>query len=185
MYARPLETWSINQWTASLAYFHVFPIPVSFIFANIRIFGNFCCFKLSSVWSLRKVTKLGENTRWEKKKNAVFIFWGEEFCCFWIFFVLNYYCYLFIPKQPISIFFLFSHDGFWFFVDLVSARRSALGLKVSLVFIHVIYVGILFLFYGDLIEKTKREPWYVKFSQFFLSDKSPMAKKWSGFCAEL
>ncbi|EXC35274.1 hypothetical protein L484_026596 [Morus notabilis] len=41
------------------------------------------------------------------------------------------------------------------------ARRSALGLKVSLVILHVIYVGILFLFDGDLIEKTKREPWYT------------------------
>lgn len=40
-----------------------------------------------------------------RKKNAVFIFWGEEFCCFWIFFVLNYYiCF---PKQPISFFFFF------------------------------------------------------------------------------
>lgn len=48
------------------------------------------------------------------------------------------------------------------FVTFVSARRSALGLKVSLVMIHVVYAGILFLFDGDLIEKTKTEPWYVK-----------------------
>ncbi|KAF5753089.1 protein S-acyltransferase 10 [Tripterygium wilfordii] len=41
------------------------------------------------------------------------------------------------------------------------ARRSALGLKVALVALHLVYVGILFLFDGDLIEKTKHEPWYT------------------------
>ncbi|VVA09999.1 PREDICTED: S-acyltransferase [Prunus dulcis] len=41
------------------------------------------------------------------------------------------------------------------------ARRSALGLKVALVMLHLIYVGMLFLFDGGLIEKTKREPWYT------------------------
>ncbi|KAM5546926.1 protein S-acyltransferase 10 [Rosa sericea] len=41
------------------------------------------------------------------------------------------------------------------------ARRSALGLKVALVMLHLIYAGVLFLFDGGLIEKTKREPWYT------------------------
>ncbi|PSS30009.1 Protein S-acyltransferase [Actinidia chinensis var. chinensis] len=41
------------------------------------------------------------------------------------------------------------------------ARRSALGLKVALVVLHLIYAGVLFLFDKDLIEKTKREPWYT------------------------
>ncbi|XP_024032828.1 protein S-acyltransferase 10 [Morus notabilis] len=56
-----------------------------------------------------------------------------------------------------------SMDRFSRFFPCLSdpARRSALGLKVSLVILHVIYVGILFLFDGDLIEKTKREPWYT------------------------
>ncbi|XWS42205.1 hypothetical protein CRYUN_Cryun17cG0148100 [Craigia yunnanensis] len=41
------------------------------------------------------------------------------------------------------------------------ARRSALCLKVALVMMHLIYAGILFLFDSDLIEKTKKEPWYT------------------------
>ncbi|OMO55732.1 Zinc finger, DHHC-type, palmitoyltransferase [Corchorus capsularis] len=41
------------------------------------------------------------------------------------------------------------------------ARRSSLCLKVALVTLHLLYVGILFLFYSDLIEKTKKEPWYT------------------------
>ncbi|XP_021274907.1 protein S-acyltransferase 10 [Herrania umbratica] len=41
------------------------------------------------------------------------------------------------------------------------ALRSSLGLKVALVMLHLIYAGILFLFDSDLIEKTKREPWYT------------------------
>ncbi|PSS00438.1 Protein S-acyltransferase [Actinidia chinensis var. chinensis] len=41
------------------------------------------------------------------------------------------------------------------------ARRSSLGLKVALVVLHLIYAGVLFLFDKDLIEKTKREPWYT------------------------
>ncbi|KAK6288257.1 hypothetical protein POUND7_014436 [Theobroma cacao] len=41
------------------------------------------------------------------------------------------------------------------------ARRSSLGLKVALVMLHLIYAGILFLFDSDLIQKTKREPWYT------------------------
>lgn len=51
----------------------------------------------------------------------------------------------------------------------VSARRSSLGLKLALVTLHLIYAGILFLFDGDLIEKTKQEPWYVRLLvSFFL-----------------
>ncbi|TYH29246.1 hypothetical protein ES288_A02G208900v1 [Gossypium darwinii] len=41
------------------------------------------------------------------------------------------------------------------------ARRSSWGLKVTLVMLHLIFVGILFVFDGDLIEKTKKEPWYT------------------------
>ncbi|XVF62256.1 hypothetical protein PTKIN_Ptkin08bG0202900 [Pterospermum kingtungense] len=43
------------------------------------------------------------------------------------------------------------------------ARRSSLGLKVALVMLHLIYAAILFLFDSDLIEKTKKEPWYTGF----------------------
>ncbi|KAL7223756.1 hypothetical protein ACSBR1_025248 [Camellia fascicularis] len=41
------------------------------------------------------------------------------------------------------------------------ARRSSLCLKVSLVLLHLIFAGILFLLDKDFIEKTKREPWYT------------------------
>ncbi|XP_043810561.1 protein S-acyltransferase 10 isoform X2 [Manihot esculenta] len=41
------------------------------------------------------------------------------------------------------------------------ARRSSLGLKVALVLLHLIYVGILFLFDNDLIDKIKEDPWYM------------------------
>ncbi|KAI5684038.1 hypothetical protein M9H77_05266 [Catharanthus roseus] len=41
------------------------------------------------------------------------------------------------------------------------ARRSALCLKVALVTLHFVYVGIIFIFDKDLIEKTKKEPWYT------------------------
>ncbi|XP_010266105.1 PREDICTED: protein S-acyltransferase 10-like isoform X4 [Nelumbo nucifera] len=41
------------------------------------------------------------------------------------------------------------------------ARRPSLGLKVALVMLHLIYVGVLFLFGRDLISKTKKEPWYT------------------------
>ncbi|XP_061346044.1 protein S-acyltransferase 10 [Gastrolobium bilobum] len=40
-------------------------------------------------------------------------------------------------------------------------RRSSLCLKFALVTIHLVYAGVLFLFDGDLIEKTKKEPWYT------------------------
>ncbi|CAL5366103.1 unnamed protein product [Camellia sinensis] len=41
------------------------------------------------------------------------------------------------------------------------ARRSSLCLKLALVLLHLIYVGILFIFDKDLTDKTKREPCYV------------------------
>ncbi|KAK9034882.1 hypothetical protein V6N11_076937 [Hibiscus sabdariffa] len=41
------------------------------------------------------------------------------------------------------------------------ARRSSLGLKVILVMLHFIYAAILFLFDSDLVDKTKKEPWYT------------------------
>lgn len=33
-------------------------------------------------------------------------------------------------------------------------------LKVALVLLHIVYVGVLFLFDGDMIAKTRKEPWY-------------------------
>ncbi|KAL0449649.1 UNVERIFIED_CONTAM: protein S-acyltransferase 10 [Sesamum latifolium] len=41
------------------------------------------------------------------------------------------------------------------------ARRSALSLKVALIMLHLVFARILFLFDNDLIEKTKKEPWYT------------------------
>ncbi|KAJ8771032.1 hypothetical protein K2173_023357 [Erythroxylum novogranatense] len=41
------------------------------------------------------------------------------------------------------------------------ARRSSLGLKAAFVILHVLYVGILFLFDSELVERTKQEPWYT------------------------
>ncbi|KAA8547563.1 hypothetical protein F0562_003992 [Nyssa sinensis] len=41
------------------------------------------------------------------------------------------------------------------------ARRSSLCLKVALVMLHLVFAGVLFLFDRDLIEKTRREPWYT------------------------
>ncbi|KAK4778093.1 hypothetical protein SAY87_018280 [Trapa incisa] len=43
------------------------------------------------------------------------------------------------------------------------ARRSSLGLKLVLVILHLVYVGALFFFDKDLIDKTRREPWYTAF----------------------
>ncbi|KAL0332808.1 UNVERIFIED_CONTAM: protein S-acyltransferase 10 [Sesamum calycinum] len=40
------------------------------------------------------------------------------------------------------------------------ARRSALSLKVAVI-LHLVFAGVLFLFDNDLIEKTKKEPWYT------------------------
>ncbi|XP_052195377.1 protein S-acyltransferase 10 isoform X2 [Diospyros lotus] len=39
------------------------------------------------------------------------------------------------------------------------ARRSSLCLKLALVMIHLIYVGVLFLFDKDLVAKTKQQPY--------------------------
>ncbi|KAG6392646.1 hypothetical protein SASPL_146870 [Salvia splendens] len=41
------------------------------------------------------------------------------------------------------------------------SRRSAFSLKLALVLLHILFVGVLFLFDRDLIEKTKHEPWYT------------------------
>ncbi|KAH9710711.1 protein S-acyltransferase 10 [Citrus sinensis] len=41
------------------------------------------------------------------------------------------------------------------------ARRSSLGLKAALVTLHLVFVGVIFLFDSELIEKTKHEPCYV------------------------
>ncbi|KAK9129322.1 hypothetical protein Sjap_009809 [Stephania japonica] len=42
-----------------------------------------------------------------------------------------------------------------------SDRRTNWGLKFSLVAVHLIFVGALFLFDVDLIQNTKKEPWYT------------------------
>ncbi|KAK4793559.1 hypothetical protein SAY86_023994 [Trapa natans] len=42
-----------------------------------------------------------------------------------------------------------------------SAQRSSLGLKASLVALHLVYAGILLLFDRDLIEKAKTVPWHT------------------------
>ncbi|OVA16027.1 zinc finger protein [Macleaya cordata] len=41
------------------------------------------------------------------------------------------------------------------------ARRSSLVLQIALVTVHIIFVGVLFIFDRDLIEKTIKEPWYT------------------------
>ncbi|XP_055803289.1 protein S-acyltransferase 10-like isoform X2 [Solanum dulcamara] len=41
------------------------------------------------------------------------------------------------------------------------ARRSTFCLRIALVMLHLIYVGVLFVFDKDLIHKTKEEPWYT------------------------
>ncbi|KAF9604899.1 hypothetical protein IFM89_011181 [Coptis chinensis] len=40
-------------------------------------------------------------------------------------------------------------------------RRSSLALKVALVCIHLVFVGVIFLFDNDLIDKTRKEAWYT------------------------
>lgn len=48
-----------------------------------------------------------------------------------------------------------------------------MGLKAALVTVHLVFLGVIFLFDSELIEKTKHEPWYVLISEivvsFFLS----------------
>lgn len=41
------------------------------------------------------------------------------------------------------------------------ARRATLGLRVALVMLHLVFAAILFLFDDNLIEKAKKEPWYL------------------------
>ncbi|KAL4313914.1 protein S-acyltransferase 10 isoform X1 [Arachis duranensis] len=49
-----------------------------------------------------------------------------------------------------------------FFPCLIDpARRSAMCVKLVLVTVHLVYIGVLFLIDGDLIEKTKKEPVYT------------------------
>ncbi|KAL1295127.1 hypothetical protein HN51_055987 [Arachis hypogaea] len=49
-----------------------------------------------------------------------------------------------------------------FFPCLIDpARRSALCVKLVLVTVHLVYIGVLFLIDGDLIEKTEKEPMYT------------------------
>ncbi|KAG7560456.1 Palmitoyltransferase DHHC domain [Arabidopsis thaliana x Arabidopsis arenosa] len=40
-------------------------------------------------------------------------------------------------------------------------RRSSLLLKLALVVLHLVFIGFLFLFDAEFIEKTKRDPWYM------------------------
>ncbi|CAN6485235.1 unnamed protein product [Victoria cruziana] len=40
-------------------------------------------------------------------------------------------------------------------------RRASVGLKVALVAIHLVFISVLFLFDGDLINATRRNPWYT------------------------
>ncbi|KAK6924549.1 Palmitoyltransferase, DHHC domain [Dillenia turbinata] len=49
----------------------------------------------------------------------------------------------------------------WFPCLSDPGRRSSLGLKVALVALHLVYVGVLFLFDRDLVDKTTKEPWYT------------------------
>lgn len=57
----------------------------------------------------------------------------------------NYYCYSF------------------------SARRSTLFLKLALVMLHLIFIGLLFIFYGDFRDKIALHPWYAIFYSPFFS----------------
>ncbi|KAK3410548.1 protein S-acyltransferase 10 isoform X1 [Eucalyptus grandis] len=49
----------------------------------------------------------------------------------------------------------------WFPCLADPARRSSLLLKVALVVLHLVYAGVVFLFDRDLIEKARKEPWYI------------------------
>lgn len=82
------------------------------------------------------------------------IFYGTLvaiFSCCWFWFVRGGSCF----RKNENVFL----DGvFCFCLFLFPVRRSSLGLKVPLVLLHVVFVGAVFLLYGDLIEKTKTEP---------------------------
>ncbi|CAN4083517.1 unnamed protein product [Withania somnifera] len=41
------------------------------------------------------------------------------------------------------------------------ARRSTFCFRISLVMLHLIYVGVLFVFDKDLIHNTEEEPWFI------------------------
>lgn len=66
-------------------------------------------------------------------------------------------------------------------VTWISGRRSSLCLKLCLVTIHLIYAGVLFLFDGDLIERTKKEPWRV-FLTFIISSVTLNKAAFSALC---
>ncbi|RWR92405.1 protein S-acyltransferase 10 [Cinnamomum micranthum f. kanehirae] len=67
--------------------------------------------------------------------------------------------------------------------ELCFPRRSAWGLKAALLLMHLVIVGVLFLFDTYLIQKTREEPWYTSiylvlfaatlFQYFFTSSSSP------------
>lgn len=149
---------------------HNFPFLLKFLFFGIFInFGRWENSERGSYW-LKCFSGLF---------SSVHLHWTEDFlgqwiisylwCKSWIYFFLFTFS---IEKPELELFrFLFFVNFFrclvfstWWvliFGSSVSARRSALGLKFALVMLHLIYAGVLFLFDGDLIEKTKREPWYV------------------------
>ncbi|KAL9680055.1 hypothetical protein QQ045_017929 [Rhodiola kirilowii] len=55
-------------------------------------------------------------------------------------------------------------DNFRYYSGCLSddpARRSAMAMKVALIALHLVFAGVLFLVDGDLITKTKYEPWYT------------------------
>eukprot|EP00262_Sarcandra_glabra_P004588 TRINITY_DN15708_c0_g1_i1.p1 TRINITY_DN15708_c0_g1~~TRINITY_DN15708_c0_g1_i1.p1 ORF type:complete len:312 (+),score=17.08 TRINITY_DN15708_c0_g1_i1:54-989(+) len=62
-------------------------------------------------------------------------------------------------------------------------RRSSLGLKFTLVVLHVVFAGVLFILDGWLVEKTRKHPWYTAIylllfvttlvQYFFTSSSSP------------
>ncbi|KAI8541077.1 hypothetical protein RHMOL_Rhmol08G0034800 [Rhododendron molle] len=57
------------------------------------------------------------------------------------------------------------------------ARRSALCLRAALVALHLIYVGVLFLFDGDLIDKTRRQPCYVRDAMKVANERDALFRK--------
>ncbi|KAE9606605.1 putative protein S-acyltransferase [Lupinus albus] len=61
--------------------------------------------------------------------------------------------------SPISTYSM--SNGSMFPIFSLPRRRSSLWLKLAFVTIHIVYIAILFLFDGDLVEKTKKEPWYT------------------------
>lgn len=73
--------------------------------------------------------------------NHLFCILDSGFCFFW---------------QMEQTLLMVWHLGVWVF----SGRRASLCLKVALVVLHIVYVGVLFLFDGDMIAKTRKEPWY-------------------------